>query len=483
MKKTFITNMPDESGAFLRASRVIAQVGANITRVSYNRGVDAHLLFLDVAGTKEQLSAVSDALQAIGYNPDFETVASVLLLEFTLRDTPGSVLPILELIHGFNFNITYISSHENQTLYQHFRMGILVEDAQEVRAFLDQASRLCEVRIIVYDNSEKALDNTVFYISFVNQMSEKLSLDVEETQDLMVQSNLLMQQLDERNELPQKTFEYIGRFADILYQYRKEAFTPRVSRYQLKGSTVLFAIEPPCGSNTYLLKTDAGLIGIDSGFACYEEEMLSLFKKLVPTFDSIQKVVAVTHPDMDHAGLLHLFDTVYVTEETREHFLHEHNNEPNHRENNPAHAPYSRISRILSGYAPVSMQALVCFSEKKSSDLKQPLERITTLELMGHELDVYLSNGGHAKGEAVYVDELNKIVFCGDIMVNTKGFTPEQSAFNRLAPYLMTSVNMDSEKARLARTYLQECFDPEEYLYCCGHGAPFGGLLSPTSLY
>ena len=42
MKKTFITQIPDKAGAFLKASRIIAQAGGNITRVSYNKAIDLH---------------------------------------------------------------------------------------------------------------------------------------------------------------------------------------------------------------------------------------------------------------------------------------------------------------------------------------------------------------------------------------------------------------------------------------------------------
>ena len=55
MKKTFITQVPDKSGAFLKASRIIAEAGGNITRVSYNKAIDLHMLFIEVSATEEQL--------------------------------------------------------------------------------------------------------------------------------------------------------------------------------------------------------------------------------------------------------------------------------------------------------------------------------------------------------------------------------------------------------------------------------------------
>lgn len=475
MKKTFITSMPDESGAFLKASRIIAQHDANITRVSYNRGVDAHLLFLDVSGSAEQLESVSKELETIGYIPDFEADASVLLLEFKLHDEPGAVLPVLELIHDYSFNITYISSHETETPYQYFRMGILIEDSDLLAQFLDRAAEICDVSIIEYDHSEKSLDNTVFYINFVNDVSNKLALTLEETQELMIQSNLLMQQLDERDELPQKTFEYIGKFAILLSAYKGDAFTPRISQYQLEDDTKLHIIEPPCGSNTYILETKQSLLFVDSGFACYKEEMLYILRELVESFDSKQRELLLTHPDIDHSGLLPLFKKVYVTEEAKEHFVCETEGKPNYREMNPAHAPYSRISRILSKYSPADISTLVSISGEHDTSDGQPIEYLASRSIMGLTFDIYRGNGGHVTGEAIFVNELNKLVFCGDIVVNPEGFTREQYDFNQLAPYLMTSVNMDSHKAKLARSYLLEHFDPAEYTYCCGHGALMRG--------
>ena len=80
-------------------------------------------------------------------------------------------------------------------------------------------------------------------------------------------------------------------------------------------------------------------------------------------------------------------------------------------------------------------------------------------------------NGGHNKGEIVLCNEENKLVFTGDITVNIKGFRKEQAAFNALAPYLMTSVNMNSPLASAERNAVMKQFDPAVYSYCCGHGA------------
>ena len=50
MKRTFVTVMPNHIGAFLKASRCFSDLGVNITRVSYNKAVDSHCLFIDARG-------------------------------------------------------------------------------------------------------------------------------------------------------------------------------------------------------------------------------------------------------------------------------------------------------------------------------------------------------------------------------------------------------------------------------------------------
>ena len=101
--------MPDHIGAFLKASECFSSLGINITRVNYNKAIDSHILFIDADGTEEQLKKADLELEKIGYlGNDNSSKTSVVLLEFCLKDVPGSVTDILKLISEFNFNISYI---------------------------------------------------------------------------------------------------------------------------------------------------------------------------------------------------------------------------------------------------------------------------------------------------------------------------------------------------------------------------------------
>lgn len=470
MKRTFITRLPNKAGAFLKATRIVAQSGANITRVSYNKAVDLHVLFLEVSGSQAQLDTIAVRLNDVGYILNEDNPGRTILLEFHLPNVPSAVLPVLELIDSFNFNITYMSGQENDTDHQDLKVGIYIQDPAQTKAFLDRAAKLCEMRVLNYDKSQKVLDNTVFYLSFAHQLASTLHLPQEDMDALIADSNLLMQHLDEKGEAPHKTFSYIGKIAEMLHSFKGENFRARISQRSLFGGFTMHIIEPPCGGNTYILEKNRKLLFIDCGFPCYKDEMLKIFRSLFPNFDNMERTLVVTHADIDHCGLHDLFDTFYVNEETRLNFALQNNGLPDLREQNRICAPYNRICKLMTGYTPPDMHTLrVIEHTEPASDAS--ISPRGMLEFEGLTLRVFDGNGGHFKGEIVLVDDAHRIVFSGDIMVNIKGFSKEQYDFNLLAPYLMTTVNLDSRRAAAERKYLQSLFPTDVYTYCCGHGA------------
>ena len=155
MRKSYVTSMPNHIGAFLKASECFSALGINITRVSYNKAVDSHTLFIDAEGTEEQLQKADAELEKIGYLSSNAARTSVVLVEFCLPDVPGSVASVLRLINDFRMNISYISSQENGTDYQYFKMGLYVDEPEQIAAFLSEAEKICKVRVIDYNRSEK----------------------------------------------------------------------------------------------------------------------------------------------------------------------------------------------------------------------------------------------------------------------------------------------------------------------------------------
>ena len=469
MKKTYVTTMPDHVGAFLEASRQFAALGLNITRVSYNKAVDMHTLFIEAEGTQTQHEQAVNALEHIGYLQSDGQEQSVLLLEFQLPDVPGSITRVLELIQAFNFNISYMSSQENGTERQAFKMGLFVDDQRRVAEFLTKAEQLCRVKVIDYNHTQQNYDNSIFYHSYANGLTQRMGLDDVTRQELMIHVNLAMQVLDGQGLSPYRTFESISRFADLLVRYRGSAFSPRITTHQITAQTKITLIEPPCGSNTIILQSGDQTLFIDTGYACYEAEMLLLFRRLLPTFDAMPKHALITHADVDHCGLLHLFDRVEMSAKSADCLCKEHAGQDGYREQNPLHRPYIRICKLLTGYRPMSPERMrvICGDQTL---LTEPLCRVGSYAFADLRFEVYEGQGGHLPGELVLIDYDHKLVFTGDVYVNLKEMTAEQAAYNQYAPILMTSVDSDAAVAAQERTAVFQRLGVGDWQVFSAHG-------------
>ncbi len=434
--------MPNHIGAFLKASKCFSALGINITRVSYNKAVDSHTLFIDAEGTEEQLKKADAELQKIGYLQNNADRTSIVLLEFCLKDVPGSVTDILMLISEFNFNISYISSQENGTDYQLFKMGLYVDESERISEFLSEAEKLCRVRVIDYNSSEKVYDNSIFYNTYVMGLSKMMGLTEEVRQELLVHVNLAMQTLDEQGLSPYRTFDSISKFAELLSKSKGRSFSPRISNHKITDNTEITLIEPPCGSNIAIIKSGEEYLFVDTGYACYSDEMKKLLKKLIPDFDNIRKTVLVTHADVDHCGLLPMFDEIIASRKTALCLEHEYRGENGYREQNPLHRPYINICKTLTSYAPTEPQKITVPWEDREN-LTEPLTQIGFFDFEELHFEVYEGKGGHLPGEIVLIDYAHHIAFTGDIYINTHGLTSEQAEYNQYAPILMTSVDTD----------------------------------------
>ena len=469
MKKTYITTMPDHIGAFLKASRCFAALGINITRVSYNKAVDSHTLFIDAEGSAEQHDEAARQLTAIGYLQSGKGDQSIVLLEFCLRDVPGSVTEVLSLIDAYHFNISYISSQENGTEFQLFKMGLFVDDPDKVSAFLNDAEKLCRVRVIDYNHAEKVYDNSIFYKSFVSGLSQTIGLSEEYKNDLLVNANLAMQVLDEQGLSPYKTFDSISRFAELLAACRGAAFAPRITHHALTENTEIILIEPPCGSNTAIIRSHDEVLFIDSGYALYREEMEAIFREWIPGYDEMRKRVLITHADVDHCGLLPLFDEVIAGEKSAECLQMEYEGAFGYREQNPLHRPYINMCKTLTCYRPVPPEKVtVAWESRKES--AEPLTQVGFFDFGELHFEVYEGRGGHLPGETVLIDYAHHIAFTGDIYINMRGMTADQAEYNQYAPILMTSVDTDPKLCALERQAILQRLGAGKWQIFGAHG-------------
>ncbi|MBE7046852.1 MAG: MBL fold metallo-hydrolase [Ruminococcaceae bacterium] len=469
MKKTYVTSMPDHIGAFLRASECFARLGINITRVSYNKAVDSHTLFIDAEGTAKQLKKADCQLEKIGYLQENTNKTSIVLIEFTLPDIPGSVTSVLTLINEFNFNISYISSQENGTDYQYFKMGLYVDDYDRVSEFILEAEKICKVRLIDYNSSEKVYDNSIFYNTYVMGLSKVMGLSEEVSRELLVHVNLAMQTLDEKGLSPYRTFDSISKFAELLGNSKGKNFSPRISTHKITDNTEIILIEPPCGSNTIIINSNDKVLFADSGYACYKNEMIDVLRKLIPNFDKMEKTILVTHADVDHCGLLPMFDRIIASEKTAKCLINEYEGKDGYREANPLHKPYINICKILTSYKAVNPDKITVMWND-IPNLQEPLTQIGFFDFEELHFEVYEGKGGHLPGEIVLIDYSKHIAITGDIYINLHGLTREQAEYNQYAPILMTSVDTDASLCREERRSVIERLGVGKWQIFGAHG-------------
>ncbi|MBQ3596256.1 MAG: MBL fold metallo-hydrolase [Clostridia bacterium] len=468
MKKTYVTKMPNHIGAFLKASKCFSELAINITRVSYNKAVDSHTLFIEVEGEKSQIDKANEKLKEIGYLSNGDANTKIVLLEFRLEDKPGSVTNVLELINKFNFNISYISSQENGSDYQYFKMGLYVDETSDLTKFLAQAQKLCLVKVIDYNNTEKVFDNSIFYNSYVDGLVKTMGLSEKKKESLLVNVNLAMQTLDEQGLSPYKTFDSISKFAELLAESKGEGFNPRITVHNITENTKITLIEPDCGSNTAIIESNGERVFIDSGYACYKNEMLKLIKKLVKDFKTKKERLIITHADVDHVGLVNQFDEVIVSQRSFESLSAEADDLAGFRERNYLHLPYVNICKTLTDYQTVDKNKLRPLWNKSS--LVAPLEQIGFYTVGELSFEVYEGKGGHLSGEIILIDYERKVAFTGDVFINLNDLTKKQAEYNQYAPILMTSVDTDAKLCAKERSAFLQRLGAGAWSIFGGHG-------------
>ena len=466
--------MPDRPGAFMLAVKVISKHGGNIVRVSFNKAVDFHTLFVEVRAEDEVLERIAKELSGIGYLKNELSESKVIVVNIKMDDRPGSLYPVLKILDRYDINISYINSSEHDGVYQNFKMGLLIEDPMIIKNVLDDISELYPIDIIDYSKEEPNLDNTIFYIRMGNEIQRMFGLSKERTMEFIRESNRVLQMLQDRGEDPDKVFSHVLRLARFMAEHRGGRFDPDISVRQLTKDTRLHVIEPPCGSNTYILENGNELMFIDTGFAIYADEMMNILRSLFPDLAERKKRIMITHADVDHCGLLSVIGDadIILNKKSAEGLQKQYDRLTDLREENALCFGYSRLSMIFSNYVPPDPSRFKIIGKDVPED-HEDMILIDGVRFGDLTLKVYEGSGGHLSGEMVFVSDDPRVIFTGDIYINVKGLTKGREEFHSLAPYLMTSVNVNSERARNMRKAVTELINgsAKDCLLCGGHGA------------
>jgi glyoxylase-like metal-dependent hydrolase (beta-lactamase superfamily II) len=103
-----------------------------------------------------------------------------------------------------------------------------------------------------------------------------------------------------------------------------------------------------------------------------------------------------------------------------------------------------------------------------------------TVRIGDLELEVLEGLGGHTYGQIYLYSETCGLLFAADSVINFLSLTTERATYSSLAAFLVTSVNVDSELAKMERRALLELaaqtnrklsVTGKRCLICGGHGA------------
>ncbi len=466
--RTFTTRTPDKPGAFMLACKVIMDHDGNIVRVSFNKGVN---LFIEVYATREQLNAIDKELSEISYVDYMPKEPTILVMDVRIKDTPGALYPVLKVIDKYDVNISYLNSKAENKDYQNFNIGMEVEKPEISKKILDEVATIYPLDVVSYNGNYNDLDVTVEYIRLANSIQRLFSQSDEVVKRFIGESKKVADLMKKNGQEPKEVFDSVKQLANFIAFHRDLNFKPRITNIELTPNTMLHVIEPPCGSNTYILRNDDSLLFVDSGLGIFADEMITELREMFPCFFSMEKTMVSTHADVDHNGLLSIIEgaKILMTQKTKDILIDDKGGNDN---KNVFADCFGRLSRIVNDYEQPNTESISILG--KDVPETHDLLLIDKIRFGDIELEVYEGNGGHMKGETILYCREPKILFTGDVYSNVDDLSPERAEFESVAPFLLKNSDSDQELLEKLRSQIDKLIDEEGRsgtIVCGGHGA------------
>lgn len=473
--RTFTTKVPDKPGAFMLACKIIMNHKGNIIRVSYNKVVDIYTLFVEVRADVQSLDAIAKELSEISYLDYGTSDEKVVVVNVKIKDVAGALYPVLEIFDKYSVNLSYLNSNTDNSEYQNFKMGLIIENPELVKHLLDDISELYQIDIVDYSDSDPVLDNTIYYIRLANSIQKLFSLSMETTMEFIRKSRKISHLLQTRGEDPHKVFDNINKLASFISFNKDDKFNPEISEYRVTNKTTLHVIEPPCGSNTYVLESDGELLFIDTGMGIFANEMTDIFREMFPSFFSMKKKILITHADTDHCGLLSVLDDadIILNRKSADILNTKMKHVMDGTDKNAFCVGYNALSGIITDYVPPKIDRFTIIGKNVPAEHDDVI-LIDTVKFSDIELEIYEGSGGHLNGEMIFLSRNPKMIFTGDVYLNTKNLTKQRAEFDAIAPYLLTDLNMNPEKEKktlASVNTLMSKIGKTDLLVCSGHGS------------
>jgi glyoxylase-like metal-dependent hydrolase (beta-lactamase superfamily II) len=251
-----------------------------------------------------------------------------------------------------------------------------------------------------------------------------------------------------------------------------------VQQVRITVRLALFCFQLPCGGNVFALKSPDEVVLIDTGYGIYHKDVCAMLERYGIGRPSDVSRVIVTHADADHCGACgHFLAPAFMHPTTLEIIRTNNRAYGSRSEGSILEAFYTQMINLFSGF---TVPENVVLFPREATGMRGIFPVIGTVTIDGIRLDVLESLGGHMVGQVYLFSEEHGLLFAADSVINFASLTPERAAYNSLADFLVTSVNVDSELAKKERKALFDLVaatdealkeSGKRCIVCGGHGA------------
>jgi glyoxylase-like metal-dependent hydrolase (beta-lactamase superfamily II) len=471
--------MPDEPGSLHRAAEIIKQYDGNINRIQFDRRIDPGTVFYEVTASVESYRKIMDDLTRIGYLQTSLKTLDFLKFCVYLPHQPGALYEFLSYTTSAGANIALIDFDDKGRHPDRLTVSLNLEQSKEIDHLLDQLKSRYRIEIVEYDKTGKHLDDTVFYVRYAQEVRTLIS----ESEDafllsFLADTNHIAQELMDRGCNPGQVFDSVLTTGRTLNATTGSNFYAAVQQFAITANTTLYCFQPPCGGSVFLIRTPEELVMIDTGYGIYHADVMAMVARYgMAGLKNLSRIV-VTHADADHCGASgHFSVPVHMHRGTLEIIRTNNRAYGSRSQESVLEEFYTKMINLFSRFA--IPQDTRCFSEPTGTT-RGIFPVIGTVTVGEIGFDVLDGLGGHTFGQVFLYSRAHGLLFAADSVINFASLTKERADYSSLAAFLVTSVNVDSERAKQERIALMALAEETDRalapvgrrcLICGGHGA------------
>ncbi len=467
-RHSFVARVPDEPGTLHRVAKLLKEHAVNINRIQYDHRIDRNTVFFEVTGSQEEYARVVAELDRIGYLQTGLPTLRLLTLYIWLPHRPGGLFEFLQRVTDARANIVAIDFDDRGVFPERVELTLNLSESLAIEALLERLKARYRLEVVEYDSTSRRLDDTIYYVRLAEQIRELIG----EADDrfllcLLQDINHVVQELNHRGRDPAETFETCLAAGRRLCETQGEGFYADIQQVQVTERVRLWCFQLPAGGNTYLLDAGDDLVVVDTGFGCYHDEIVRMIQAhCLPDLSRLSRVV-VSHADADHSGGAGLFSAPCLMHPATLQIGRDLSRAYGSRsQESVLEAVYTTLINLFSRYTPATEVRTFPTESLGERAGFAIIDHLTVGDLV---FEVLEGHGGHMHGQCYLFDPDHGLLFPADALINFNSLTEERKTYASIAVYLVTSVNVDSDRARDERqALLQLVAETDERLAATG---------------